>query len=265
MTYPNNPYPPQQPGYGYPPQQPPAQPGYGYPPQDAQPGYGYPQQPVSQPGYQQQQPVSQPGYPQQPGYAQPGYAQQPAYDYNQQQQPYGGYSPYGAPVAPLGEYASWGARAGAYLLDGLMFFLPAVILQILAGTVGTDAPDCSSYLNNNTYSSSRSYSSACTAGGMNAIGLICILLALALYIGAGLFLVYREGSTGQTPGKKIVGIRLVREATGQPVGFGLALGRKLLHVVDSFACYIGWLMPLWDTKRQTLADKIVNTVVVKVQ
>ncbi|MFF2552852.1 RDD family protein [Nocardia sp. NPDC058058] len=257
MTYPNNPYPPQQPGYGYPPQQPPAQPGYGYPPQDAQPGYGYPQQPVSQPGYPQQQPVSQPGYPQQPGYA-----QQPGYDYNQQQ-PYGGYSPYGAPVAPLGEYAGWAARVGAYLLDGLMFFLPVVILEILAMTVGTDSVDCSSY--SSSYSTSRSYSAGCTGGGLNAFGGILLFLVFVLAVGAGIFLIYREGSTGQTPGKKIVGIRLVRESTGQPVGFGLAFGRKLLHVVDSFACYIGWFMPLWDAKRQTLADKIVNTVVVKVQ
>ncbi|WP_330183552.1 RDD family protein [Nocardia sp. NBC_01503] len=269
MTYPNNPYPPQQPGYGYPPQQP----GYGYPPQDAQPGYGYPQQPAqpgySQPGYPQQQPPSQPGYPQQPtaqpGYPQQGAAPQPAYDYTQQpygaQQPgQGGYSPYGAPQLP---YASWGARVGAYLLDALMFFLPGALLQIIASTAGTDSPDCSA-LYDSAYSSTPNYSAGCTAGGMNALGGICMGLALILYIGAGLFLAYREGTTGQTPGKKIVGIRLVREATGQPVGFGLAIGRKLLHVVDSLACYIGWLMPLWDGKRQTLADKIVSTIVVKV-
>ncbi|KUJ52145.1 hypothetical protein ACZ90_66845 [Streptomyces albus subsp. albus] len=66
-----NPY-AQQPGYGYPPAQPPtAQPGYGYPPAPAQPaqppapqsGYGYPQQPPAQPGY---------GYPQQGAYPAPG-------------------------------------------------------------------------------------------------------------------------------------------------------------------------------------------------
>ena len=65
---------PQQPGYGYVPQQAPAQqPGYGYAPQQApaqQPGYGYvPQQaPAQQPGYgyvPQQAPAQQPGY----GYA----------------------------------------------------------------------------------------------------------------------------------------------------------------------------------------------------
>ncbi|WFB09586.1 hypothetical protein LRS74_22955 [Streptomyces sp. LX-29] len=53
----SNPY-AQQPGYGYPQQQPAAQPGYGYPQQPpAQSGYGYPQQP--DPG--QAPPPQQPG------------------------------------------------------------------------------------------------------------------------------------------------------------------------------------------------------------
>ena len=38
--------------------------------------------------------------------------------------------------------------------------------------------------------------------------------------------------------------------------------RYLCHFVDSLACYIGWFWPIWDTKRQTFADKIVSTVVV---
>ncbi|MFK0156833.1 PQQ-binding-like beta-propeller repeat protein [Streptomyces sp. NPDC090493] len=63
---PPNPY-SQQPGYGYPSQQPP-QPGYGYPqqppapnPYAQQPGYGYPNQQPPQPGYGH--PGGQPGHP----------------------------------------------------------------------------------------------------------------------------------------------------------------------------------------------------------
>ncbi len=40
--------------------------------------------------------------------------------------------------------------------------------------------------------------------------------------------------------------------------------RDLAHVLDSLPFYIGWLWPLWDTKRQTFADKVVKTVVVTV-
>ena len=34
------------------------------------------------------------------------------------------------------------------------------------------------------------------------------------------------------------------------------------RILDSLACYIGWLFPIWDAKRQTLADKIISTVVI---
>jgi hypothetical protein len=36
--------------------------------------------------------------------------------------------------------------------------------------------------------------------------------------------------------------------------------RQICHVVDTIICYLGWLWPLWDGKRQTIADKIVSTV-----
>ncbi|WP_238176989.1 RDD family protein [Kribbella sp. VKM Ac-2566] len=44
---------------------------------------------------------------------------------------------------------------------------------------------------------------------------------------------------------------------------GKALLRQLTHSIDGFACYIGYLWPLWDRRRQTFADKINNTYVIK--
>ncbi len=38
--------------------------------------------------------------------------------------------------------------------------------------------------------------------------------------------------------------------------------RQLAHVIDAAICYIGYLFPLWDAKRQTIADKIMTTVCV---
>jgi hypothetical protein len=35
-----------------------------------------------------------------------------------------------------------------------------------------------------------------------------------------------------------------------------------MHWVDQMACYVGYLWPLWDNKRQTFADKIMGTVCV---
>ena len=43
----------------------------------------------------------------------------------------------------------------------------------------------------------------------------------------------------------------------------MAFVRNLCHIIDGAICYIGFLFPLWDAKRQTFADKILATVVVE--
>jgi uncharacterized RDD family membrane protein YckC len=218
--------------------------------------YGYPQNPPNQPPqpgpYGQQQPY---GYPQQGIPPQPGYPQQ-----------YGGYKG-GYPPPPAGylpgmpPLASWGARLGALLLDFLMFGLVPFGLM-LAGYVqiGIKAAnrldDCS-----NAGIPDDSCPTPHVAGGSIAL----ILIGGALSLAVGIFLIYREGATGQTPGKRIAGIRLLKEQDGSTLGFGLALGRRFAHALDSFACYIGWLWPLWDSKNQTFADKLVKSVVIKDQ
>ncbi|MDR7170474.1 putative RDD family membrane protein YckC [Nocardia kruczakiae] len=239
----------------------PGQPGYGYPPAGPQPGYGAPP-----PGY---------GAPP-PGYAAPppGYGTQPP-GYGAAQQNYGtagaGYPPAGpgygyqqpgfGPPAP---YAHWFARVGGYLIDALIVGVPLAILYGLAFGLGTKDVDCS--FDDDTYGSSYSYStSSCTSGGLTAVGIILMLLAIAVGLALGLWLIYQEGTTGQTPGKKVVGIRVIREADGQVLGFGMAFVRKLCHILDNALCGLGYLWPLWDEKNQTFADKIVGTIVVQAQ
>ncbi|MFC1433162.1 RDD family protein [Streptacidiphilus sp. N1-3] len=242
MSYPpdpNNPYaqqpqqPPQQPGYGYP-QQPPTQPQYGYPQQ------GVPQQPqdpyAQQPGY---------GYPQQPPAPQAGYG-------GYQTDPYGQQAGYGQ-----GAYASWGARVGAYLLDGLIIGVVPIILYIIAGVAFASSV--------HTTTDAYGYPTTTTSGGAAGIAVIFYLLGAAVAFAGVLYVCYKEGTTGQSPGKKILNIRLVREADGQVLGFGMAFVRKLAHILDSITCYVGFLWPLWDDKAQTFADKVMNTVVVRSQ
>ena len=72
----------------------------------------------------------------------------------------------------------------------------------------------------------------------------------------------RQGQTGQTIGKGVLNIRLVRLDGINPPGVGLSIGRYFLHVVDALPCLLGYLWPLWDAKKQTFTDKILNTVVV---
>ena len=56
--------------------------------------------------------------------------------------------------------------------------------------------------------------------------------------------------------------KVVSEKTWQPIGFGMSIVRQIAHFVDAAICYIGFFFPLWDPKRQTLADKIMTTVCV---
>lgn len=88
------------------------------------------------------------------------------------------------------------------------------------------------------------------------------LLSLAA-LGWSLYNAYLAGETGQSYGKKQVGLRLVKQSDGQLVGGAMGVVRSLLHVLDALPCYIGFLFPLWDPMKQTFADKIMGTVVVE--
>lgn len=214
------------------------------PPQPPQQPYGYPQQPPAQPGY---------GYPTQP---QPPYGAVPP----QAQSPYGyGHGYPGGPTGPvpgMPPFAGWGARVGATLIDFLVAGLVPMILvgvgygQFIAALID-EADLCDAT------------AGPCGAPSVPGSALALIGIGLLLSLAGGLFLCYREGTTGQTPGKKALGISVLRELDGRPLGFGMAFVRRLCHGLDGAACYIGYLWPLWDDKKQTFADKILNSVVVR--
>jgi uncharacterized RDD family membrane protein YckC len=223
------PYGNQPPGYG---NQPPSYgnqpPGYGN-----QPSYGnqppqYGNQPPSYgsqpPGYGNQPP----GYGTPPGYPQQGYAGGPA--------GYGGGQ----------QLAGWGSRVAASLLDAL-FSLPPIILAVIILAV-TSNPD--------------TVTANGTGSGVNGIAVVITVL---LYLSSFGLTIYnrfiQQGRTGQSWGKKVMKLRLLGEATGQPIGAGMAFVRDLAHILDGIPCYVGYLWPLWDPKRQTFADKLLSTIV----
>ena len=159
---------------------------------------------------------------------------------------------YDAPMPTF--YASWGRRVLGYLVDTVLasvFNIPVWVgyYQLVDGLdYETDA------YGNRTVASTSEVSD--TTIFLLAIGVL-ISLAFNIYN-----LLIRQGRTGYTFGKTAVGIKLVSISTGQPIGAGLSFVRQLAHIVDSLACYLGWLWPLWDSRRQTLGDKIMGTVVI---
>ncbi|MER7838820.1 RDD family protein [Streptomyces sp. NPDC096040] len=189
--------------------------------------YGQPQDPQQgQPGY---------GYPQQqPGYQQApqGVPPQQGYGYPQQQPGYPQQGGYGYPQQGYGAtppYANWGQRFLGTLVDFLVLLVPGILVII---------------------------GSAAKVSALSVIGFLAV-------IAVAIWLLVQEGRTGQTVGKKALGIRLVKEATGQPIGIGMAFVRRIAHALDNIACYLGWLWPAWDSKRQTFADKVCGTIVIR--
>lgn len=77
---------------------------------------------------------------------------------------------------------------------------------------------------------------------------------------------YLEGSpSGQTIGKRVMGIRVVDFRTGQPIGFARGLVRWVGRILSGLACGLGYLWMLWDGEKQCWHDKLATTVVVPVQ
>jgi uncharacterized RDD family membrane protein YckC len=226
-------YPPPQGGGGYPP----PQGGGGYPPP---PQGGYP--PPPQGGYP---PPPQGGYPTPP----PGGGYQgPSGGFGQ------GFSSGQGPVGALPKeaYTPWGTRVIAWIID----YIPAFILTGIGYgiAIGTGETTC--------IDSEYGYGGSCYSS-FSAIGTIVLLLtSLATLAYVVWNYGYKQGTTGSSIGKGIMKFKVIGERTGEPIGFGMSIVRQIAHFVDSIICYIGYLFPLWDAKRQTLADKIMTTVCV---
>ena len=74
--------------------------------------------------------------------------------------------------------------------------------------------------------------------------------------------VYFFTSTGQTLGSKVMGIKVV-DLDGNPLSVDLALIRVVGSYVSSALLGIGYLLMLWDGRKQTLHDKMAGSFVVK--
>ncbi len=220
--------PPPPPGEGTPPPPPPFSPG-GYPPPPP-PGAGAPPPPPA--GFGQ----SEYGY----GVPQAGYGQQH-------------------------RYASFGKRLGAVIVDAIivsLFFIPAVI-YLVTGPKELSACDIDASGNVTIFDEEAVTRGICE-GPTGATIAIAVVLGLIALVGGVVYYAKLEGGpSGQTIGKRAVGIRVVDINTGGPIGFGRALGRYLFKsFISGSVCFLGYLWMLWDDKKQTWHDKVTNAVVV---
>ena len=138
----------------------------------------------------------------------------------------------------IGRLASPGKRLGAYVLDGLIPFVAFLLIMMIGGGTG-----------------------AAAGGGDAGVG-------IGFVLGFGLFIVYivwaiKLFAQGTTPGKRMRGMRVVKEG-GQQAGFGTMLVREWIgKVISGMVFSLGFLWILFDRDRQGWHDKLVSTYVVE--
>jgi uncharacterized RDD family membrane protein YckC len=147
------------------------------------------------------------------------------------------------PPGVRGDYASWGSRVGAYLLDVLVIAVPLIGIVVVALAAGN--PDDEN-------------DSSWAVVGIAYLGTIVVPFVY--------FTLMHGRESGQTLGKKWVGIRVVDGSSGTSIGYGRAFGRYAITFVFSIfiiPLLLDYLWPLWDQKNQALHDKVVGSVVVR--
>ena len=212
-------------------------------------------QPPPPPGNYPPPPPPPGGYPPPPGPQGGGYGPQGG-GYPPPPPPQGGPG-YPPPPAlgtglPKEAYTPWLTRVWAFLIDSIPIFIVYGIGWLLL--IGTRETACI------TDSSEYDLGEFC-ATGASTLGQVSMVIAWLVVLAYVIWNYgYRQGTTGSSIGKSIMKFKVVSEKTGQPIGFGLSIVRQLAHIIDGAICYIGYLFPLWDAKRQTIADKIMTTV-----
>jgi uncharacterized RDD family membrane protein YckC len=129
-------------------------------------------------------------------------------------------------AVPRGPRSGFWRRFAAALLDGILLGIVAGILTAI--------------LNRNA------------ANGLGTI------LSLAY------FTYFEGGPSGQTIGKRALGIRVIDLRGGGPIGYGRGFIRWIGRFVSAIALFLGYFWMIWDKEKQTWHDKFANSVVVPV-
>jgi len=181
--------------------------------------------------------------------APPPYATPPPGTYDATYTPYAGGGPGMGVAGPNGTtLAGYGLRLGGWLIDAVMLW---IVLALVLWPL---------HAYHRTHNTGNVHGMTLHANG---VGILVPAVVVILY---GMFLC--GSARGQTIGMMIVRVRVVDANTGGPIGMGRALGRGAFEYLMAAIIFIPWvvdmLFPLWDQRRQTLHDKVTNSVVVRV-
>ena len=140
-------------------------------------------------------------------------------------------------VGPAPGYVFGGAgeRLVAYIVDSLIIFGLIIVVGIVGAVIFLVLP-------------------------VAAI-VVCIIGGLTVFIG---YFPYFWVKSGQTPGLRMFGMRVVRDQDGSEIGLRAALLRLFgLYILDGLVFYIGFIWIFIDKRKRCWHDLIAGTVVVK--
>ena len=144
----------------------------------------------------------------------------------------------GAPATPLEVHVT-GRRILATIIDGLVFGVLFAVMAALFGTVSSEGP-------------------ASANASLPAIPTLVYVILIALYY------ILLEGYLGQTLGKMLFSIKVVREDNGELPGLRAALIRTVLRIVDGILSYlVAFVTVLISSENKRLGDMAAHTLVVR--
>lgn len=143
------------------------------------------------------------------------------------------------------ELASFGRRLAAYLIDLPLRWLTQAIVGMLA-----------------LVPASVVWMATGGEEGAVANGAAAVVWLLIVLAGYGYFVAFEASSWQATPGKRLLGLRVVR-VDGRRPSAATALGRNLARTLCGLTLGLGYLSIVWTRRKQGLHDLLVGTVVVR--
>jgi len=97
------------------------------------------------------------------------------------------------------------------------------------------------------------------------INMMNIFIFSVLIIGSLVYSVLFNGKISATPGKKIMGLKIININNLQKITYSIALGRYFASFLSGLILYIGYIMAAFDNEKTTLHDSICKTRVILVR
>ncbi len=143
-------------------------------------------------------------------------------------------------------FAGFWIRTVAYLIDSFILFLLSALL-VAVGLFG--------YMAGADIEAFQDFHFAFYSTRWNFLNLIAFAVNMTYFT-------WFLGWRGQTPGKTICGLKVLR-TDGTPVSYGQAAIRTLGYTLNHLTLCLGFLWVAVDRRKQGLHDKIAGTVEIR--